>query len=285
MTRTAILIVTYLEFDFLVQPLLKLINHFWLEHPPIFITGTNKNFNETETISIKDYNFKNWVSTYYESLKFLQQQGFDSFYLILDDIHPIGKCDANYLNLYLPQKAEQYNAGYVYLMEHFSLLKASECQDDEWLHIVPKSPYSISLQFGYWHIDYALSITDKIQKKGIINIWNYEIQGSFLDLQDNRPNFIFKEANNSLIPNSKLETLPEKVRWHVSRTPYPFVRGGFLYQGRSTRITRRIYNEFVGEFPEVKQILEYTNTPQYHTFDLIRRVKKRIKSWELLFAD
>lgn len=282
MNKIAILIVTYTEFDFLVKPLIKLLKNFWLNHPPIFIVGTHKTFPGTQTINLQEKNLRSWVSNYYAGLKFLKQKGFTSFYLILDDLHPIGCCDADYLNKYLPQKAEQYNAGYVYLMAHFNLLKASEFQDDEWLRLTPQTPYSISLQIGYWNLDYALAVTEKIQKKGIKNIWKYEVEGSLLNFDEKRSNFIIKQGVRCLLPDKAWQTLPKKVNWHISRTPYPFVRGGFLYQGHSTPITCRIYREFLGEIPEIQQMIYYTTKPSYRILDLTRRVKRKLKACKLL---
>jgi len=74
MKKLAILIVNYVEFDFLVKPLLELVEHFWLDHPSIFITGTNKQFNGSETIIFHEtFSATDWVFNYYESLKIIQQ--------------------------------------------------------------------------------------------------------------------------------------------------------------------------------------------------------------------
>ena len=118
MKKIAILINTYTEFDFLVSSLIKLIDRFWENHPPIFVIGTNRVFPNANSIISEGKTLKNWVSNYYEGLKQLERDGFDSFYLILDDLHPIGPCNAEYLNYELPQQAEEFNAGYVYLMGH-----------------------------------------------------------------------------------------------------------------------------------------------------------------------
>jgi hypothetical protein len=280
--KIAILVVTYTKFDFLVQPLIQLINLFWLNHPPIFVVGTGKRFVNAETINLKEQDLTGWVSNYYAGLKFLHQEGFTSFYLILDDLHPIGHCDADYLNNYLPETAANYQAGYVYSMAHFNLLKTCGESENGWLHLTPQSPYSISLQVGYWNLDYALLVTERIQKEGIKDIWNYEVQGSLLDFSDHRPNFILKQGVKCLLADSTWQNLPEAVNWHISRTPYPFVRGGFLYQGRSTPVTRKIYREFLGSIPEIQDMINTTTTFNYRFLDFRRRIKRKFQTWKIL---
>ena len=146
------------------------------------------------------------------------------------------------------------------------------------MQLAPNNPYYLSVQIGYWHVDYALEITRNILDAGIQSIWKYEITGSTLDLKDSRSNFIIKQKTQCLLSPSLIEELPQSVRWHVSQTPYPYVKGGYLYQGRSTPITRLIYQKFLGDDPEIQQMIKFTLSLGYRAKYLTKRVKHRLKS-------
>jgi hypothetical protein len=103
--------------------------------------------------------------------------------------------------------------------------------------------------------------------------------GSTLQFDYQNPNFIIKQDTQCLLSETSLNKLSKDIKNHISRTPYPFVKGGFLYQGRSTSTTRAIYQEFLGNYPEVKEMISFTMKPSFLLDNFKNRVKRKFRFW------
>lgn len=129
------------------------IGRLWSDHPPIFFSGLRGN--ETHHLPLRS-NERDWMSVTLDAVSDLLNQGFSHAYLILDDLPPLGICNASYLNENLPATAERLDATFLGLLGYGqhrppegTILGADNLHLE---HCPPTYRWKFSLHPGLWNL-------------------------------------------------------------------------------------------------------------------------------------
>ena len=112
--KCAILISTCDRYVPLAQFTARLIDAYWVPHPPILFCGLS-DLNGQPGFRSGSRDQSDWVGITQDAVSGLRQKGFDAAYLILEDHPPFGLCHADHLNSTLPQLMENLGAAYISL--------------------------------------------------------------------------------------------------------------------------------------------------------------------------
>jgi hypothetical protein len=256
--------------------MITLLDRFWKDHPPVYVGGTETQFVGSTTIPRTSQ--KSWIESYSNALNYLKIEGVESFYLCLDDLHPIAECDEEMLNTFLPEQLLKRDAGYIYCFGYRGTTTVlTKAPTDGLLPITPMANYSIGLQIGLWNTDYAVQITNTFLSKGLRSIWQYEIEGSFNDDIFTKQNYIVENRTLCSSIHRIENIIGTRYNRYISYTPYPYVRGGYLYQGRCLKHIKDIYMKLVSSDPEVDAMHKIAGSLGYRLKEFKKRISRRLK--------
>lgn len=150
----AILVPTCDKYISICEISLCLLNKFWNDHPPVFISGVKKiSGNETLPFSSDP---KDWIGITHEAVTQLQANGFEFCYLLLDDHPPVSKCNSEFLNKTLPLNANELNAAWISLVG-WDQFRPSDgvVLSKKMLYLMRNSPnykWNLNLHPGFWSV-------------------------------------------------------------------------------------------------------------------------------------
>lgn len=104
----AILMPTCDKYEWVAKITLKWLRHYWKDHPPVYVCGAHSFSGEQSLAFTCDP--RDWIGIAWEAVSYLEDQGFTYCYLVLDDHPPVGSCNTEFLNIILPQLAQQLDA-------------------------------------------------------------------------------------------------------------------------------------------------------------------------------
>jgi len=129
------------------------IDRCWAQHPPIFFSGLRGDGAEHLPITANE---RDWMQLNLDAVESLLERGFEWTYLILDDLPPVGRCHADYLNRLLPEFARKANLTLVSLLgwgQHRAVTGELLGRESLYLEKVPAtSRWRYSLHPGFWNL-------------------------------------------------------------------------------------------------------------------------------------
>lgn len=167
--RIAVLIPTFDGYFRLAALTKKWIDERWNHHPPIYFCGIGPVSGFTCLPLKRDP--RDWVGIAADAIFELARQHFDFVYLLLDDHPPVAPCNADYLNVRLPQLATQLQAFYVSLIawDQFRSVcgKKLGADHDFWMQNDPNDRWNLSLHPALWQISALLQILQSVDQKAV----------------------------------------------------------------------------------------------------------------------
>jgi len=185
------------------------IHREWDEHPPIFVSGASGGIDGALPL-VDDP--RDWMAVTAAAVKELKARGFRWIYLILDDLPPIGRCDATHLNRTIPAMAAKWGATCIGLLG-WGQRRAIEGEDlgSDALHLGRNTRdyrWKFSLHPSLWssvHLLELLEIRMMQFPPGGRTPWNFE---RHRDLPDGP------------VPERLLQSTYRVCGWHMTKKPF-----------------------------------------------------------------
>ncbi len=155
------------------------LDRMWDDHPPIFFCGLTAPFSESCLPVEGDP--RDWMGVALQAVESLLQRGFRWTYLILDDLPPVSRCNAEFLNHQLPQCAEKLDATLVSMLgwgQHRAPEGPVLGDADFALEQIPlENRWRFSLHPGLWRLEHLRDILQARCRQFALAArtpWNFE---------------------------------------------------------------------------------------------------------------
>ena len=183
MNRICILSPVWPSYTWLASALEKMLDEFWEDHPPLYFCGPSRNPECKEWLAgnFDEFKGKNWTWNLREGVRAARAMGYEEVYLINEEHVPVASCNSQYLNVDLPNQANNLNACYVSLFgwDNKRFCSKSSClkeSDGAWMHLVGKKDPRFHLHPAWWRVDALEACCDLVLADGGRNgsAWHFE---------------------------------------------------------------------------------------------------------------
>jgi hypothetical protein len=249
----------------MIPSMIKLLDLNWPGHPEVFIAGTQCQFKGASTLPATTPASSEWVPVFAHAISEIHKLGFQRVFLCLDDLHPLARCNGQFLSEVVPRWLEAHNAGYIYLLgwlDNGTLPIEGDAAGD-FLRLSPKGSYYASLQVGYWNLSFLQAVTEGVVRRGGRNAWDWEKMGTEAARELGVPCYVLKNGSGAVDREGLEKSIPKEYWGWVTVGPYPYKKGGFADNGMIGRPHRRIYEALAGNIPEVKEMIARTRKLDY----------------------
>lgn len=166
MNSVVILMCTWSAYSEVAKASCHLIDQYWPNHPDIFIVGGDQIENRHKIPYSSSE--KDWIGMAYEAVQWLEGKGAKYCYLIIDDHPPVGPCNSNFLNVTLPDYAEQLGATRVALAgwDQFQPNEGELIQvgEQKWFLNSSSHKWKFNLHPGLWNLADLGTILEKVMR-------------------------------------------------------------------------------------------------------------------------